>query len=211
MAKAGAGAYSQLQRVGNYVAPQINKAADRLNQQGMQQKQLNAEAGARKEARDEAWRLDTQTDFTNFELDATGNTGRDDMFKIAAEKGIERAESYFRQARELRATDPKKADIMKAKGRAIQSSFKNLAADSVIVKEMFDGYAEGYATGKIKEGAYRSFMNGLSRNEAVPYLDDNDQWRVRVMVRIGEGRRMARKCVMGLVVRRFACFIFSFS
>jgi len=149
----------------------------------MQQKQLNAEAGARKEARDEAWRLDTQTDFTNFEVDATGNAGRDDMFKIAAEKGIERAESYFRQARELRATDPKKADIMKAKGRAIQSSFKNLAADSVIVKEMFDGYAEGYATGKIKEGAYRSFMNGLSRNEAVPYLDDNDQWRVRVMVR----------------------------
>jgi len=183
MAKAGAGAYSQLQRVGNYVAPQINKAADRLNQQGMQQKQLKAEASARKEARDETWRLDTQTDFSNFELEATGNAGRDDMFKLAAEKGIQRAESYFRQARELRATDPNKADIMKAKGRSIQTSFKNLSADSAIVKAMFDGYAEAYANGKIKEGAYRSFMNGLSRNEAVPYLDDNDQWRVRVMVR----------------------------
>ena len=184
MANVTAGAaYKELTKVGDYITPQINAATDRRAKHNMQQKQINADAQARKEARDDAWAKDTQVDMTNFETIATGNARTDDMYRNAANLGVGKAQELFRQARQLNATDPKGAEALKAKGQAIQLSFKNLASETAVIKPMIDGYSKDYADGKIKEGAYRSFINGLSRNEAMLYLDDNNDWRARVMVR----------------------------
>ena len=183
MAKAGAGAYSQLQRVGNYVAPQINKAADRLNQQGMQQKQLNADARARKEKRDDAWALDTQVDMTNFEVEATGNADLTGMFVGAAQGGAAKAGKLYGEARALQNIDRKTAEGKKAEAQLVELSFKNLATQSKELKPILDAYAKDYADGKIKEKSYRTFLNGIARSEGKLYLDKNNLWRVRVLVR----------------------------
>lgn len=176
-------AYKELDKVGNYVAPQINAGADRLARQGMQQKQLNADAKAKQEKRDDEWLDNSRVDMSNFEVEATGNADIDDMYRNGANQAISVAQDFFRQSRELYATDRKQAEVLRDKGRAVENSFKNLAKETSVIKPMLDGYIEDYKAGKIKDESYRGFINGLVRNEAKLYIDDNNNWRARVLLR----------------------------
>ena len=156
MAKVTAGAgYKELTKVGDYISPNINAAADRIAKQGMQQKQINADAKARQEERDHDWAKEAQVDMTNFEVEVTGNADLTGMFVGAAQGGAAKAGKLYGEARALQNIDRKTAEGKKAEAQLVELSFKNLATQSKELKPILDAYAKDYADGKIKEKSYK--------------------------------------------------------
>lgn len=186
MAKVSAGAAgSQLKRVGNYIAPQINKGADRVAANARQQKQLNATRRNQEDQQLEKRLSDTKVDDDTFLVTATGVTDEDDFNRLAAINGLNKAKEVFQKARELDLSgDRLGADEQRAKANKIQSSFKNLVNNIPIVKGIMAGYEEDFSKGKIKPEAYkRMAIGGAIRGEAVPNLNDNGDWELKILVR----------------------------
>jgi len=187
MAKVTAGAaYKELEKVGNYVSDNVNAAADRLTKQGMQQKQLNADAKVAADKRLD----DAYADINVPELvsSATGNQTRDDVARKLAKTATNRAAEYAELARDAAAKgDWKGMNDYKARMKVIESDFKNTVNDEAILKEVFTSYREKYQNGEIDDDDWLDFAESMEKFNYEVILDDNDQKVIRAIELDDEG------------------------
>jgi hypothetical protein len=186
MAKAGTGAAgSQLKRVGNYIAPQINKATDRLATKNRQQERIDATRANQEDRQLEKRLTDTKVGDDDFLTKATGVAGVDDFNRLLADVGVESAKGLLSQAREADASgDREGADNFRASASKVQASFKNMVNDIPVVREIMKGYEDDKASGKILDGSYqRMAIGGIMRGEVLPEIDNNGNWSLKVLRR----------------------------
>ena len=176
MANVTAGAaYKELEKVGDYISPNINAAADRLAKQGMQQKQLNADAKVATDKRlDEAYAgITVNTDA--LQAKATGFTNRDDIARDFAGAATERSMQYAEQAREAaQRGDWKLMNDLKGKIKRIEGDFKNTVNDEAILTGIFKGYQEKYAAGEVDDDEWLAFAAAMEKFDYQISLDEND-------------------------------------
>jgi len=185
MAKAGAGAYSQLQRVGNYIAPQVNKAADRLNQQGMQQKQLRADDKKEQQRRQDTAKTESQrrqdefnklgaANVGDFVLDE-GLTGFDTIDKAnqhLAKTGIALVEKW---SNEQRGTVAGSSEwwALQDKKNAMGGDFKTIKGDQSRLTEIHKSNLADANNGDIDDPDYETFWEGFEKLNVVPYYGED--------------------------------------
>ena len=192
MAEVGTGAAgSQLKRVGNYIAPQVNRGTDRLAAAFSQNRSIKATKENQEDAQLEKRLEGDKINTDDFLIIATGNTNVDDFFGLASKEGVNAASSLYSQARGLDASgDRAGADLLRAQAPKISSSFKNIKSILPSIKEINDGYHQKYLDGKILKGAYeRSGIGGIKMGEAVPKMTSNYDWEMHVMVRDSETQK----------------------
>ena len=186
MAEVGTGAAgSQLKRVGNYIAPQVNRGTDRLAAAFSQNRSIKATKENQEDAQLEK-RLEGDIIVKDDYLtQATGVNGVDDFNRLVANVGIESAKGLFSQAREADTSgDREAADNFRAKASKVQSSFKNMVSDIPVVRAIMAGYEKDKASGKILDGSYqRMAIGGMIRGEVVPEIDDNGNWSLKPLIR----------------------------
>ena len=185
MAKAGAGAYSQLQRVGNYVAPQINKAADRLNQQGMQQKQLRADDKKEQQRRQDTAKTESQrrqdefnklgaANVDDFVMDEglTGFDNIDQANQHLAKTGIALVEKWSNEQRGTVAGSPEWWAIQDKKN-AMGGDFKTIKGDQARLAEIYKSNLADANNGDIDDPEDETFWAGFENQNIVPYYADD--------------------------------------
>ena len=137
MVKVSAGAAAnQFKRVGNYIAPQVNKGADRVAANARQQKQINATRENQEDQQLEKRLSDTKVEDDDFLIDATGITDEDDFNRLAAKNGISSnslcasnafavkivtglacCASFARNKASLEPSKPEKRELVPGKGK----------------------------------------------------------------------------------------------
>jgi hypothetical protein len=198
MAKAGAGAYSQLQRVGNYVAPQINKAADRLNQQGMQQKQLRADDKKEQQRRQDAAKTESQrredefnklgvANVDDFVID--GKTGFDNIDEAnthLAKTGIDLVSKWSNEQIGTVKGSPEWWALQNKKN-AMGADFKTIKGDQARLLEIYKTNLADANNGDIDDPEDESFWEGFENQNVVPYYADDGKKYADVYERDQQG------------------------
>ena len=197
MAKVTAGAgYKELKRVGNYIEPNVNKAADRIAANARQQKQLNAVEKARQDKRlDEALR-EADVDTEALQSKVTGFQNRDDVARDYATTATERSMEYAEMAREAASNGDWKthrANIDKM--NRIKGDFKNAVNDEKFLGELFADHQKGFLDGKIDDDDWLDFMEAVEGHNYEVGLDENDNRVVTALVKREDGteERMTKK------------------
>lgn len=189
MAKVGAGAAgSQLKRVGNYIAPQINKSADRLDGAIQQQKVLDDTKKARGEKRLDESLADITVDQAALQSKATGFVQRDDVFRAFAGRVSTRSEEHATAARKA-ALDSDWGLVANLKGKMnrLKGDFKNTVNDEAILAKRFAGYEAKFAAGDIDDEDFLNFGVAVEKFDFEIVLDENDNKIVRALVEADDG------------------------
>jgi hypothetical protein len=189
MAEVSAGAAgSQSRRVGNYIAPQVNKGTDRLASAFAQNKSIKATKENQEDAQLETRLAGDKVDPDDFLITASGINDLDDVNRLAANAATDAASDLFTQASDFDAAgDRKSADFSRAKAAKLKSSLKNFTNLTANTTKTYQGYEKDFQAGKIKQGAYdRIAVGGVIRGEAVPKLDENLNWYMQVLERDAE-------------------------
>jgi hypothetical protein len=189
MAKVGTGAAgSQLKRVGNYIAPQVNKDTNRVAAKNSQERAIKATKENQEDAQLEKRLEGDSVDPDEFLVTATGIGDEDDFNRIAATAAVDRAKELFTQASDFDTSgDRISADSRRADAAKIQASLKNFTNNTAATTKIFKSYEKDFTEGKILQGAYdKMAIGGTIRGEAVPRLDKNLNWEVEVLMRDAE-------------------------
>ena len=188
MANVTAGAaYKGLTKVGDYISPQINAGADRLSRQGMQQKQLNADAKVAADKRlDDAY---AGINIPELVSSATGNQTRDDVARKLANTATNRAAEYAELARDAAAKgDWKGMNDYKSRMKVIEGDFKNTVNDEATIAEVMKGYQETFDKGLVDDDDWLSFGSAWENYDFEIVLDENDKKIIRAIELDGKGK-----------------------
>ena len=189
MAKVTAGAgYRELKRVGNYIAPQVNKGADRLAGQIAQQKQLDDDKTARAEKRLDSALKEADVDTDALQSKVTGFSNRDDIARDYAGTATERSMQYAQLAREAASSNDWKghrANIDKM--NAIKGDFKNAVNDEKLLGDLFGTYQTQFQEGVIDDDDWLDFLEAAENKDYEIGLDENDSRVITALVDDGNG------------------------
>lgn len=190
MAKVTAGAAgSQLKRVGNYVAPQVNAAADRLASQANSNRALNDAKEERTNKRIFDAQAGVKVDVDALVAKATGFKGRDDLARDYANSAVKRSEEYANLAREAASKqDWNTMNMYQGKINRIKGDFKNTVNDEAILADIFKGYQEKYNSGEIDDDEWLDFARSMEEFNYEITLDENDNKVIRAIVLDDEGK-----------------------
>lgn len=198
MTKVSSGAaYRQLERVGNYIAPNVNKAADRL----AGDMDAAMERADRRKARAEK-RFDEASKAAAVDTEAlvsktTGFVNRDDVARDYAMTATQRSQEYSDLAIEAAARGDYKAHQMYLnKMNRIKGDFKNAVNDEARLKELFKTYLTKYQNNEIDDDDFLDFATATEDFNYEIGLDENDNRVINAFVtdeETGETRTITKK------------------
>lgn len=184
---AGAG-YKELKRVGNYIAPNVQKNTDRLAGQIAQQKQLDAAEKARQEKRLDSALKEADVDTEALQAKVTGFAGRDDVARDYAGAATDRSMEYAELAREAATNQDWKTHRMYMdKMNRIKGDFKNAVNDEKMLGELFGTYQKQYQAGEIDDDDWLGFLEAVEDSNYEISLDENDNRQITALVKNDEG------------------------
>ena len=191
MAKATAGAgYRELKRVGNYIAPNVSKAADRLAANARQQKSLNAAEKARQDKRLDDALKEADVDTEALQSKVTGFQNRDDVARDYATTATERSMKYAQLAREAATSgDWKTHRAYIDRMNRIKGDFKNAVNDEKFLGDLFSQHQKSFLDGKIDDDDWLDFMEAIEDHNYEVGLDENDNRVVTALVKKEDGSR----------------------
>jgi len=184
MAKVTAGAAgSQLKRVGNYVAPQINAAADRLANTVQTERALKSTEKARTDKMIYDAQASVKVDNDALQSKVTGFQNRDDLARDYASAAVSRSEEYANLAREAASKqDWKTMNMYQGKINRIKGDFKNTVNDEEVLKGVFDNYRTKWQNGEVDDDEWLDFAESMENFNYEITLDENDNKVIRAIV-----------------------------
>lgn len=184
---AGAG-YRELKRIGNYVAPQINKAADRTGASIDKAIAANVAEKDKFNKRVDDALSGITVDVDALQSKATGFETRDDQARDYVMGVRKRSEEHAEAARKAAlAGDWEAVHNYKGKIARLKGDFKNTVNDEAILKETFDKYRTDWQNGDIDDDEWLAFGESIENFDFETVLDENDNKVVRALVRDDEG------------------------
>lgn len=192
----GAAGYQRLQKVGNYISDNANRAADRAAANMRQARALNAQKKARQEKRLDDALKEADVDTEALQAKVTGFANRDDVARDYARQAAERSMEYAELAREAASNSDWKTHRMYLdKMNRIKGDFKNAVNDEKFLGETFAGYFKGFQEGKIDDEDWLDFMAAVEDSDYEISLDENDNRVITALVKgeDGEMKKVSKK------------------